>query len=498
MKAPFKVLYSNDFTNLGIVSPYHKKGEPFHPDMLRASVDEAVGADVHMLQPAHGWVPWWPSKVYSLQEHHAWWAEHYGIAPDKLRIPDVQQYIVDGGDPFAVFVDECRKVGQAPFISLRLNDTHHFNRVDIPHNRGGMHAISRFYVEHPEYRLGPAKGQDWAIDAVRAHKFAFIQEICENYDIDGFELDFMRFPFFFKDDLPEARRIEIMVQFISDVRALLDRTAKPGQHRWLCARVPSKLDMQGVIGCDLPEWVDAGLDMVNLSSHFFTTQDHDMASIRQQLPDAALYLEMCHCTQTGKAVGTGGDNFLYQRTADEQLYTTALQAYQDGADGMSLFNFVYYREHGVAGRGPFNEPPFHVLKRLADPQWLAQQPQWYFHASNWFERFEERFVQGDARTFKMRMSPNDQRTNDGVFRLMVKEADAKCQWMVKVNGTTLTPTDFVRKPLPHPYNADIGAPEQYACFVCPRGLVRNGTNRIAIILEAGGPATIEYMDLVLP
>ena len=31
---------------------------------------------------------------------------------------------------------------------------------------------------------------------------------------------------------------------------------------------------------------------------------------------------------------------------------------------MSAFNFVYYREHGGAGRGPFNEPPFEVFKHL--------------------------------------------------------------------------------------------------------------------------------------
>ena len=65
-KPPFKVLYSNDFTNTGIVSPWHKKGEPFHPEHLRATVREAKGASVHLLQPAHGAVPWWPSERLSL------------------------------------------------------------------------------------------------------------------------------------------------------------------------------------------------------------------------------------------------------------------------------------------------------------------------------------------------------------------------------------------------------------------------------------------------
>ncbi len=213
------------------------------------------------------------------------------------------------------------------------------------------------------------------IPEVRARMFGFLKEICENDDIDGLELDFMRFPDFFKDETPLADREAIITRFVADVRQALDAGAKPGRHRWLCARVPCKLDRLPAIGLDLLELVDAGLDMVNLSSSYFTFQDHDLAAVRNMLPEAAVYLEMCHCTMLGKAVGTGGDRNLFLRTTDHQYYTTAHMAYRRGADGVSLFNFVYTREHGVPGRGPWNEPPFHVLQRLQDPGWLAKQPQ---------------------------------------------------------------------------------------------------------------------------
>ncbi|MHC4123768.1 MAG: hypothetical protein ACYSSI_09365, partial [Planctomycetota bacterium] len=72
-KAPFKVLYSNDTTNItSCTSPFHKRGEPFTDDMLRATVDEAAGCDVHMLQPGLGWIPWWKSKAYPADEHYRW------------------------------------------------------------------------------------------------------------------------------------------------------------------------------------------------------------------------------------------------------------------------------------------------------------------------------------------------------------------------------------------------------------------------------------------
>jgi len=503
-KPPFRVLYSNDFTNTGIVTPWHKRGEPFHPDHLRASVREAEGASVHMLQPAHGAVPWWPSRLYTLSEHHAWWAENFGIDPERLRYPGVHQYILDGGDPFKDFIGECHRVGQTPFISMRLNDTHHLHHAQTPGNRRGIHSISRFYVEHPEWRLGAVgSGLDWSVPAVRQHMFAFIEEISESYEITGFELDFMRFPSFFKEEMPVERRIEIITQFVADVRAVLDRTAKPGQHRWLCARVPCKLDMHADIGIDLPSMVDAGVEMLNLSPSYFAYQAHDVAKIRRIVPDVALFLEMCHCTMTGRRLTTtGGDNFLFMRTTDAQFYTTAHVAYRRGIDGMSLFNFVYYRDHGVPGRGPFNEPPFHVLKHLADPEWLAREPQWYFLAENWFTKstgqLPARFEKGDARTFELDMAPTEHQSTDGIFRLMTAEDISDRQWMVKVNGTTLEPTNYVHKPLDHPYESGMGEPATYACFKCPRRLVRDGINKIALILEDGRPTTVRYWDLVLP
>ncbi|MHC4403422.1 MAG: LamG-like jellyroll fold domain-containing protein [Planctomycetota bacterium] len=503
-KPPFKVIFSNDFTNTGIVTPWHKKGEPFHPDHLRASVREAEGVSVHMLQPAHGAVPWWPSKLYTLDEHHAWWAKNFGIDPAKLRYPGVHQYILDGGDPFKDFVDECRAVDQVPFISMRLNDVHHLHHAETPGNTRGIHSISRFYVENPEWRLGAVgSGLDWSVPQVRRHMFAFIEEICENYDLAGFELDFMRFPNFFTEDVPVDRRVEIITRFVADVRALLDRAAEPKRHRWLSARVPCLLDMHADVGIDLPSMVDAGVEMLNLSASYFTFQAHDVARIRRLVPDVALYLEMCHSTMTGERLTTtGGDNFLFMRTTDQQYYTTAHVAYRRGVDGVSLFNFVYYRDHGVPGRGPFNEPPFHVIEHLADPGWLARQSQWYFLAENGFTKsagqLPTRFEKGDARTFELDMAPTEQQSRDGIFRLMTAEDTSNRQWMVKINGATLESIDYVHKPLAHPYESGMGKPREYACFKCPRALVRDGVNKIALILEDGRPATIRYWDLVLP
>ena len=508
VKAPFKVLFSNDFTNiLTCTSPYHNKGKPFGPEMIEGTVDETPGTDVHMLQPCTTWVPWWPSKVYPMAEHHKWWQEFFGIDPrkDAWKVHSVHQYILDGGDPFKVFVKRCRKVGQKPFISVRLNDGHHLQFVARKKNLYAIHCICRFYAEHPEYRIGPKLGNwdqhvhNWAIPEARAYKFALIKELCEMYDIDGLELDFMRHPSYFRlNETTREQRVKIITDFVRDVRKVLDANAKPGQRRWLCARVPCFVDRHDRLGIDLPEMVEAGLDMVNLSPTYYTQQVHDVALVREMVPDAAVYLEMAHCTMQGRSVGGYGDTRMFSRTTDHQFYTTAHVAYCRGADGMSLWNFVYTREHGQPGRGPYNEPPFHILKHLGDPGWLARQPQWYVLAKAYHTPMPRRFSKGQSHTFTLDMAPTEHQTKDGLLRLMTEQDSSKCRWTVQVNGTELEPTAFVRKPIDHPYDGGLGGPTQYACFKCPRALVKDGPNKIVVALVEGGPVAIQSLDLALP
>ena len=519
-KAPYKLLYNNDCTNImTCVSPYHAKGEAITTAMIQATVDEAAGVDAHLLMPGMGWVPWWKSAVLPIERQHAWFKEHYGIEPKN----SYHDYLLAGGDIVQVFVDRCRERGQAPFISFRLNDGHHLERLENP-SPFNVQSLTQFYVEHPEYRIGPdirdwyQHVQNWAIPEVRDYKFAFIRELCENYDLDGFELDFMRHPSYFNvaETTPEERAA-VMTGFVRRVRALLDRTAKPGQRRWLSARVPCWLDTCGALGIDLAAMYAAGLDMVNVSPFYFTRQYHDLAQIRPLVPEAALYLEMTHAATAGPAVGKGYDNFSFRRANEHILYTTARLAYEAGADGVSFFNFVYYREHGTPNRGPFNEPPFYTFPHLKDPAWLAQQPQWYYLGEDWNNprregwQLKRKFEPGASHTFTMRCAPAPGLA-DGTFRIMTGDKQNGCAWKATLNGVELTPiaqtssSSSSSSLLPSNFtlqtsnfsNGGLGQPDQYACFACPLSAVQPGGNAIALTLETGGPVTVTYMDLTLP
>jgi hypothetical protein len=505
-KAPYRVLYNNDTTNVTTVrSPFHEKGGPFTAGKLEASVDEAARVDVHLLQPGYCWIPWWKSKVYPVEEHWQWVQER-GIRPDPWGA-SFFDYLLRGGDILEVFTRRCRRNGVAPFVSFRLNDGHMQEYAGTRNPRSIF--VSRFYEEHPEFRLGPRpdnwdeRVHNWMIREVRDYKYEFVEEICENYDIDGLELDFLRhFSYFRQAETTSAQREQVMTGFVRRVRRLLDRTSPRGRRRRLCARVPCYLELHDALGIDLVKLVDAGLDMVNLSANYYTVDSTDLPRVRKLVPDAAVYLEMTHTTAVGPRIGRGYDDSLFLRTTDAQFYTAAHAAYENGADGVSLFNFAYYREYGRAERGPWNEPPFQVLPRLGDGAWLARQQQWYVYTKNWgstpknFRVVPKRLANGSPCSFAMDLASAPGRAKC-LVRVRTEQDCSSSEWTLKLNGAEFSRAAYQEKPIAHPYAGPFGRPEQYACFEGPAATLRKGMNTMVLTPSASASATVDYVDLLV-
>ena len=510
---PPRVLYSNDTTNItSCISPFHQEREPFRKEMLEATVDEVAGlVDAHLLQPGLGMVPMWPSKVLPLAEHYAWIKQRYGQKPDPFG-----QFVLDGGDVIQVFIDRCRQRRQAAFISFRMNDAHHKEFTDPkpgdkPGGSIGM-SVTKFYAEHPEHRLKPGslRGadlvQNWAVPEVRAQKFALIRELCENYDLDGLDLDFLRtYSYFRLEETPVEQRRVIMTGFVREVRALLDQTARNGKRRWLCARVPCHLPALDVLGLDLKALVAAGLDMVNASEHYFTTQQHDLAAIRTQTQGATLYFELCHTLWKGDKVTKGYDVFPFRRATREHLHTSAHLAYARDADGISLFNFAYYRQHGQGeGRGMFGEPPFEALKALRDSQALAQEPQHWFIAQGWRAPgmkplpLPRKIEVGKPAKFSFDLAaPTGGWKQKARVRIQADKAFGAGEWVATFNGEPLAATDDVTEPFAVPYPSLLGRPEELRAWGIPAQLLRAGRNSLEVTLKAGEPLTVIFVDLAV-
>jgi hypothetical protein len=511
--APYRLLYSNDLTNItSCVSPFRRAGETFRPEMLEATVDEVAGTgvDAHLLQPGLGTVPLWPSRSYPLDAHVAWLADRYGVKPDSFT-----RSVIEGGDLVKTFIDRCRLRGQAPLLSIRMNDIHHKEYAEAKKgdklSTSLAMSLNRFYVEHPEYRIRPDgtsskdRALNWAVPAVRDEKLALLTELCELYDFDGLELDFLRFYSFFRpEETKSDERAEIMTAFVRDVRAALDRTARGDRRRRLSIRVPCYLEALDQLGLDLAALTAVGVDMVNASAHYFTTQRHHLAAIRRRIPESkSLYFELCHTIWKGDKVQAGYDVFPFRRATPEQLHTAAHLAYAHGADGISLFNFPYYRPHGQGeGRGTFGEPPFDALAALADPAALAGKPHHWFLAPDWRAPgtkplpVPRRIEAAKAAEFVLDLAPpHGGWKTDARLRIQCNAPLGDDAFRAELNGTPLTATPDASEPFAVAYPSMLGKPEELRAWIVPAGLLTDGINRLKLTPAPGVAANVGYLDL---
>lgn len=522
--APPRVLYSNDATNL-LSSPNPAVRSASIPERLRASIDEAAAADVHLLQPGNGWVPWWTSASYPADEHYRWFREISGRNPDPIG-----RYLMAGGDLVQDFVDHCRSRGIRPFVSLRLNDYHGAEGWDIlralmrgegrgeafPVSLGALASQSRTLLERPDLQLHPdpesylsasaedrrrflvepnqrielrtARVWNWSHPEVPASRLTFIRELAEGYDLDGLELDFMRWSSFFRlNETSSAQRLTIMLDFIKQVRAILDASARNGTRRWLGVRVPSRVSGHDPLGIDLPDWVSAGVDFITLSCHYITEQQTDLVEIKKLVPDTPVYLELTFAS--GKRLPLrshperpGG----YRPISNSELQTAAHLAYSRGAAGVSLFNFVYYRKLGTV----LQEPPFEIIDGLKDPKWLAAQPQQYFLSDSGnppsqpsqFAR-HRRLRPGQSRIFDLDLAPPlNGWSGDGNLTIEVTAELSGNLLEVSANAVPLT----VLKE---------SAPETRTWRV-PAGVLREGANQLEIRNVKGPALEIFYINLI--
>lgn len=538
-----RVLFSNDATNLhNAPAPGMERASV--PERLDTTVAEAAGADLHLMQPGNGWVPWWRSAQYPADAHYRWFTEISGREPDAMG-----QFMRDGGDLVEEFIRACRAQGISAGVSLRLNDYHgseswdvlraflrgEMREASVPVGLGAMAAQSRVLLERPENQLKPdplaytalpwkekldyasnpttritlrtARVWNWAQPDAPAYKLGFIRELC-GYDLDALELDFMRWASFFRtDETPLEERRAIMLAFIKKTRAALDRGAPPGHRRSLGVRVPSRLSGHDPLGIDLRSWVAAGVDWVNLSCHYISEQQTELAAICRLIPDTPVYLELTFAN-TGRRGerkasldGTeeaGG----YGLMTPEQFYTAAHLAYSRGAAGVSLFNFVYYRNLGETPQ----VPPFAVLARLKDRLWLARQPQHYFlsmsgnppSGPSQFTR-NRNLSPGTRSHFELDMAP----PSSGWVRTGRLRLELSTPWedrfaVVRMNGQPLLPDSDVSEPYPTSYaNLDRNRGAHLRAWSVPPGLLKDGRNLIDVILTEGPPAEIHFLDLAV-
>jgi hypothetical protein len=181
-----------------------------------------------------------------------------------------------GLNPYAFWLDYARTKGVSPWLSMRMNDIH---SVDQPGNF--MH--SDFWRANPNCRRVPyrfARWQDAALDygcaAVRERALAQVSELLEAFDLDGLELDWMRFGYHFRPGQEAAGR-ELLTAFVCEVRRQAQLAAERlGHPVRLGVRVPANPEWAAELGMDAVAWAQASLVDMVVPTAFWATTDYAM------------------------------------------------------------------------------------------------------------------------------------------------------------------------------------------------------------------------------
>lgn len=413
----------------------------------------------------------WRTNVFPSKVDLGWKKYSPDQPSSKFRSYDyVMKYLHAGGDPVRDTLEACRKCGKDFFISYRMNDHHYVTDLTWPtHNF--------IWRDHSEYWMGDSETSPYSrkddirllnymLPEVRDYYFAILEELCTNYDVDGLELDFQRFPKFFRSsDLEQGR--PIMTAFVRRIRTMLDRIgSQRGKTLQLCVRVPETLAKCQEAGLDIPGWDAKQLvDMINVSSFYIHTIELGIEAFQAKTSHAKVYGEMNYVT--------------YQKTPAERRYTTfqiyrasAFNLYHRGVDGLSLFNYDYV---------PSNQRPAMAegLKRITDLEFLKTASKDYAVYPGFGT-----FTAGNEKTLKI-VIPDDTsavKFDHAVMRVETKQDCSDLQIDVSLNGTALKPLKHKDTELFPPVAKNESYPtyERLKFYSVPLNLLVPGKNTIHI------------------
>ena len=507
------LMYFNDPGHISNESPYNPgRSTVVTKDRLESAVTEATSAGFDVfVNEIYGMVPWYPSEVYSVEEHLDWFYNEFG---GKGTHPFLT-YTKNGNDFMKIQMDKTHEENKLFFCSYRMNDLHGLNIGDNP-DTASVIWISKFFIEHPEYRIGEAYPNisasrfmlDFQYQEVRDYKLAMIRELIENYDeMDGLLLDFMRAPAYFNQSTTtEEQRVNIITGFVEEVKAMLDaKSAETGRDYYFGVILPITDTIHKELGIDTDRLYDAGVRMFVFWDYYMSVQAYDLVDqVKTAHPDVIAYVELSQATSY--KVNSNPAEVRY--TTAEQFYTCAYTAYAHKADGIAIFNFPFYRNwQYAAGQGIGAEPPFEIMKYLKDPDFLRTAPQHYFIGCTYnINRLELdlRFLSLDKNknSFSFEMDtipPEGGWEQDGILRLEASQDISELQLTVKLNGVILSVEEYIGNPYETPYTHLIGGANRIRCFSVPAWLLENGNNVFEVTAGLSGGETLQFtfIDLAI-
>ncbi len=205
------------------------------------------------------------------------WCLGNGADPPWGGRDDLYPCLSSNGYATDLIVQACHEHGVEVWGSLRMNDLHDATRADsLGETSDPTKAL------HPEWMIEPEElrpeqsgpyGElsdglsehylwsafNFEVPGVRDYRLAYIEKTAGEHDLDGYELDFTRFTWYFP--LGRERSLaHLMTNLVRRVRRSLDDIGgKRGRPYTLAVHVFDSIETSLSLGLDVETWVDEGL-----------------------------------------------------------------------------------------------------------------------------------------------------------------------------------------------------------------------------------------------
>ncbi|MGC8804461.1 MAG: hypothetical protein ACP5QD_00775 [Candidatus Ratteibacteria bacterium] len=320
--------------------------------------------------------------------------------------------VEDGVDWLHESTKACRRNHITPWVSIRMNDMHgaslmpEFDFMNCKLFKDPQMRLKGTTSNPQEPPSVSWQGLNFEKIQVRDYMKVLIQDCIENYDFEGIELDWTRWPLCCEVPASE-KAIKTITQWHAEIREICEKKSKDTRKPfYMGIRYAGTFEQLRQIGIDIPEMARQGLiDFVCPTNTWQTSWDIPCDRIKQQLGENIAVYGVIELGTNWLMVyfpGAGANTYIgasdsrgYRLSAfsPEILRGNAAGKLALGCDGIETFNFFCA---DTPGHWPWEQAncfaDYASLKNLHDIDFLKGKPKFYtfssgvgFYVHNFFE-----------------------------------------------------------------------------------------------------------------
>ncbi len=349
---------------------------PMQKEECEAAVDELVGTPVEALMfcLGDGRTVLHDTKVGELWGHNVKKWPHLIF---RRAHQNALHLIKNGRDPLRLICDRAHAKGLLAYPTLLV-------QLESGERGGGGYNIrsSDFRLDNKHLEIG-ARGDldpnfpgihcaDFMHQEVRDERFALISEVLTNYEVDGFELQFNFWPYYFHPDEVDAGR-QIMTEWVERVCEAVKRS---GSERELAISIPSNVEDCMSRGLDPQEWMRQGIVDVLIAQAISRPElrDPNGTSLTYEPPllaDLRFLVEAASGSdcRIHAAIDSNIDSDRLGEASIEMARAAACNYWSQGIDGLYLSQWF--------GNWPYGASFYEKLRELPHPDVMAPKDKFY-------------------------------------------------------------------------------------------------------------------------